>query len=528
MVCAVNKRRNWVIMGGCIAVALLGRLSDWAFMPILPSLCALVLVYSFRSALIGLIGGAFVGALLVAPSVLVAPVYLLSDLLLPALQSRWNICVLMFTLIMGGFVGILDFGGGMSTLVHALTRHAKPGSKRLEWITFGLGFGCFFDGLANSMLVGSTMRPVYNQRRTDRNRLAYIGDSTSSPVACVAFLSTWIAYQLSMIQEGLASAQVDANPYLVFLSAIPGNYYCWFTLILVAVVIHRNWNPAATSPPASVEVRHTAPNSSHPAKLYSIWAPLLFLMGGLPLGLWWSGRRALQGQTDVRWIDTFAAADTALILVLIGLGASLVAALVYPRNAPNTVEEGFIRGMERLVSPALILISAWALSASLKQLDAGEWIGSALAGTVPNALLPALVFVVGGAISFLTGTSWGTMGILVPLVIPLGVTAGGDPGQLGGLGVSVLAAAFSGAVFGDHCSPISDTTIVSSMSAGVTPFEHVRTQLPYAFTAASIAVFPGFLLAGLTGSFWPGLLVGVMALVVFWYGLGLRNGSRVP
>jgi Na+/H+ antiporter NhaC len=516
MVFGVNKSIQWIGILAWIIVAAVARRTSWDFTPILPSICALTLVALFRSALLGLLGGAFIGAMLAGPSSLFAPIYLFNDLLLPALQSRWNLCVLIFTLIMGGFVGLLDYGGGVTSLVMRLSQRGKALSTRMEWLTFGLGFGCFFDGLANSMLVGSTMRPLMDQTKGSRSRLAYIADSTSSPVACIAFFSTWIAYQLSMIQEGLSSAGIDANPYLVFLSSIPGNYYCWFTLALVAIAIHRNWNPVHPAEdfidPNTQEAQ--TPESTFPIALSTVWVPLLFLITALPLSLWLSGRAALAQSEPSHWVDTLAAADTAMVMVLVGLGAAVIAATLYPRNAAVSSTEAFRRGMFKMISPALILIGAWALSGSLKELDAGTWIGGLLAGNIPGWLLPALVFVTGSTISFLTGTSWGTMGILVPLAIPLGAAAGTDPGALEGIGTAVLAAAFSGAVFGDHCSPISDTTIVSSLAAGVSPFEHVRTQLPFAFTAAAIAIVPGFLLAGTLGLLWPGLLAGFMALFI--------------
>ena len=548
--------RNLLIFAIWPVLILFARQAEWSLTPILPSLCALSLVFVFRSALLGLAGGALAGAFLLAPVAWMAPLFLINDLLLPALQSRWNLCVLMFTLIMGGFVGLLNGGGGISALVHKLSAGAKHGSRRMEWITYGLGFGCFFDGLANSMLVGSTMRPVYDRTGSSRNRLAYIVDSTSSPIACVALLSTWIAYQLSMIKEGLSAANMDANPYAMFLAALPGNYYCWFTLVLVAIVIHRRWNlaskaattPAKHCPPADestddptpvIEQSKPSHGDTHATGLHSVWIPLLFLIVMLPISLWWSGSRALQekiGQMEVRWVDTFAAADTALMLVVVGLSTCLVATLVYPRNAPLPYGKAFLGGMERMLAPTLILIAAWALSGSLKQLDAGVWIGHLLSGAVPAWFLPALVFLAGASISFLTGTSWGTMGIVVPLVIPLAASMGDSVvGSMGGseissydLSISVLAAAFSGAVFGDHCSPISDTTIVSSLASGVEPFEHVRTQMPYAMIAAGLALFPGFILAGWTGQLWPGLLAGLVALLAIWKLLGRNCSGEHP
>ena len=503
------------------------RLYEYSFTPILPSLCALSMVLISRSALIGLTGGALAGAILLAPAVWLAPAHLISDLLLPALQSRWNLCVLFFTLIMGGFVGLLAGGGAISALVRKLTSGAGQGSRRMEWITYGLGFGCFFDGLANSMLVGSTMRPIYDRACSSRTRLAYIVDSTSSPIACLALLSTWIAYQLSMIKEGLAASELEANPYSMFLAALPGNYYCWFTLMLVAIVIHRRWSPlAGSSIPEDAAPAIPEQSDGEMPGIRSIFVPLLFLVIILPASLWWSGSRALRGQADAQWVDTFAAADTSLMLVLSGLAASLVACTVYPRNAVLRPAHAFTAGVKRMLGPAMILIAAWALSCSLKELGAAGWIGNLLSGEIPLWLLPALVFLTGALISFLTGTSWGTMGIIIPLVIPLATSMATLPENIAvdaspyTFSVSVLAAAFSGAVFGDHCSPMSDTTIVSSMASGVEPMQHVVTQMPFAMIAAGLALFPGFIMAGWTGLLWPGLLAGTLALMALWVILG--------
>ncbi|MDG1357453.1 MAG: Na+/H+ antiporter NhaC family protein [Akkermansiaceae bacterium] len=534
--------RNVIILTIWPILLLMSRQAEWVCTPVLPSLCALTLVFVFRSALLGLAGGALAGAVILAPSAWGSPLFLLNDLLLPALQSRWNLCVLMFTLIMGGFVGLLNGGGGISTLVNRLTAGAKHGSKRMEWVTYALGFGCFFDGLANSMLVGSTMRPVYDRTGSPRSRLAYIVDSTSSPVACLALLSTWIAYQLSMIKEGLNAAQIEANPYSMFLSSLPGNYYCWFTLILVAIVIHRRWNIISTASkrsdpnddiPAATGVELAKSAQQQGAGLHTVWLPLLFMLIMLPTSLWWSGSQALHGgsgASDAQWFDTFAAADTALMLVFTGLSTCLVAALVYPRSAPVSYGKAFMGGMERMLAPALILVAAWALSSSLKQLDAGVWIGQLLSGTVPDWFLPGLIFLAAASISFLTGTSWGTMGIVIPLVIPLAASIGSPDAAVHStvpsMIPSVIAAAFSGAVFGDHCSPISDTTIVSSLASGIEPFEHVRTQMPYALIAAGFALCPGFILAGVTEQLWPGLIAGLVGLVLLWFLLGKYNGKH--
>lgn len=505
------KLKMGLMFGLLLIGTLIQKEQPMAFTPIWPSVCALLLVFVARSALMGLTGGALLGAVLLSENTWTAPVVAVDRLLLPALQSRWNLYVLLFTLVMGGFAAMLEFGGGLRSW---LTRRLQTGHldrRQMEGATMGLGLVCFFDGLANSMLVGGTMKPMVQTTGGSKLRLAYIVDSTSSPIACLAFLSTWIAYQLSMIREGLLQAGVEGNPYSLFLQSIPLNFYCWFTLLLLGLSILRQWNigPMKSAIPENPEplnpsqsVQESEP-SSIPA--YTAWIPLLTLAVVLPLGLYLSGTHAADGVGS--FVERMAKADTALILFMTGCAACTAAALVYPASASVRAGQALVTGMERMLVPVLILAAAWALSTSLKELGAAEAVSAWVSEGISPLLLPAVTFLCGAAISFMTGTSWGTMGILMPLSVPLAVSGGQIDTSLMGM---MIAAVFSGAVFGDHCSPISDTTIVSSISCGVEPFDHVRTQLPFALLSGGSALILGFVLCQATG--WPWLSFALTAL----------------
>jgi Na+/H+ antiporter NhaC len=369
------------------------------------------------------------------------------------------------------------------------------------------------------MLVGKSLSPMAEKAGVSRQKMAYIVDSTSSAVACVAVISTWIAYQLSMIHEGLllAGADTTSQPFHLFLQSIPFNYYCWFTLFLLAIVILKDWN---IGPMRRAEAEHRTPEksasdetmikgSSLPAVI-----PLVFLIGGLLIGLYGNGVEGGWFPLSLKKIsEAYGNADAALVLVCVSAAAGLLA---YCCNAGGIKKQGghaaqvFSDGVLKLFNPVLILISAWVLSSTLRDLEAPRVLSGLLNENLPAALFPALVFLTGALISFSTGTAWGTMGILMPLALP--VALGFTDHTITPLIHGTIAAVFSGAVFGDHCSPFSDTTIVSSISCGIEPIEHVKTQMPYALIAAGLAILIGFLPSGFGLNPYIALLLGILVL----------------
>ncbi|VGO18474.1 Na+/H+ antiporter NhaC family protein [Pontiella sulfatireligans] len=496
-------------------------LTDASWTALWPSVVALVSVFLLNRSLSGLLIGASAGLILLANgNPFNAFVSGFSDHLIPVLQSAWNLSVLIFTLLLGGFVALLEKGGGIQALMRKWFNNSEGNTKRrVQWGAYSLGLICFFDGLANSMLVGKSLAPMAKKAGVSRQKMAYIVDSTSSAVACVAVISTWIAYQLSMIREGLL--QVDAEstvqPFQLFLNSIPFNYYCWFTLILLAVVISKDWNIGpmrrAEADDANRGNKPTPEVESNGSALPAL-IPLTFLIIGLLIGLYGNGVEGSWFPLSLKKIsDAYGNADAALVLVCVSAAAGMLAYLLNVsgiRKLGEHASQVFGDGVLKLFNPVLILISAWVLSSTLRELDAVHVLSGMLNGNLPPSTFPALVFVTGALISFSTGTSWGTMGILMPLALP--VALGFTDGAVIPLIHGTVAAVFSGAVFGDHCSPFSDTTIVSSISCGIEPMEHVRTQMPYALIAASLAILIGFLPSGLGLTPYASLALGVIVL----------------
>lgn len=511
------------IVPGLLLLTIVVAQFDVKIRALWPSFVALAAVITLRSALSGLLIGAASGVLVLAGgNPISAFTGLFSQHLLPAMQSKWNLSVLIFTLLLGGFAALIERGRGFEAVLNRLLGSGKNSGQRVQLSALGLGLLCFFDGLASSLLTGKALRPLADRTGVSRAKLAYLVDSTSSAVACVAIMSTWIAYQLSMIKEGYAQAGVaDVQPFAVFLSSIPLNFYCWFTLLMVFVSIWQNWNPGpmakAEAEVVPLGISAAAANTEDASGLLRVAIPLASLMLCLLIGLYWNGvTGGFFPITFTKAKDAFGNAQAADILVYSSAIACLVAfVLNYPtikaEERPATV---FLEGMQRFFVPCLILIAAWCLSSTLKQLEASKVLAALLGGNFSPGLLPVSVFLVGVLISFTTGTSWGTMGVLMPLALPIALDLGTPTATDSLLVSATVAAVFSGAVFGDHCSPLSDTTIVSSVACDLEPVEHVRTQLPFALITAGLACLVGFIPAGFGAPPLACLVIG--AIIIFF------------
>ncbi len=497
-----------------------------------PSVVTLAVALLLRRVLLGLMAGSLAGVVILAEgNVFEAFVSFFRDHLIPALQSPWKIGAILFTFLLGGFSALVEKGGGLQAIVRRFLTRSDTPALRLQWCALAMGILLFFDGLANSMMVGRMMRTPARRCGVSASKMAYLADSTSSAVACVAFLSTWIAVQLSMIREGyaLAGRIEEAAPYALFFKSIPYNFYCWFTLIMLAVAIHRNFLPG---PMKGFEKSAQEKAGNHHADgdfeddgghwLLAV-IPLGGLIGSFFGGTYLLGTKEAWPVTGEKLVSAFGGDHVITVLVCSSALASILAYLLYPRkegrDPPGKV---FQEGVQTLFVPILILVGAWVLSSILTELEAAEALSGLLAGHIPAALFPAAVFLTGALISFSTGSAWGTMILLMPLAIPI-VFAISSPAESATLMPAIVGAVFSGAVFGDHCSPISDTTIVSSIACGVEPHDHVRTQMPYALITAAIALLAGFAGSGLGLPPVAGLTLGA---VVLWVlpGISRRRG----
>jgi Na+/H+ antiporter NhaC len=473
-----------------------------------------------------------------------------------AVDALWRRSVLadfylritLFVVFLFMTVGLITRNGGVTGLVALLQRRVR-GPVGAQLATFAAGLAVFFDDYTNCLLVGSTMRPLCDASRVSREKLAYVVDSTAAPIAGVSVFSTWILYEMSTYRAPLALVtRADGTPYVpddafaVFVSTLPYRCYCWFALAMVVLVavMRRDFGPMLAAerraragvapPPGSGDVGglRTAPTASSPANaLLPLAVLVLGTIGGMAaLGI--AATSALPpaptASDAVQRVLANAQSDVALLVASIAawLVAS-VCSLVGGRLGPREVLRTSLAATRTLWVPFGILFLAWSLGHLCSDLGTSRWLAASAREQLSPVALPVLLFVVAGGIAFATGTSFGTMAILLPNVVVLAHEVGaaaaftGDPAAGGpALMLLCIGAVLEGAIFGDHCSPISDTTVLSSLGSGCGLLAHVATQLPYALLVFAVALSCGYLPLVLIGPHvWPAcLLAGVLVLAL--------------
>lgn len=462
-----------------------------------PALVALLLTLLTHQAILGLLFGALTGVLfLTGGNVFQAVTSLTEEHFFPAFSGSWHVGAILFTLILGAFAMVIERSGGFVTLANRLLdRKGGDAQRGLEATTAGLGLLCFFDGLANSLLLGRIAKPLADKLRVPRARLAYIVDSTSSSVACIAFISTWIATQLSLIEQAIRPyAVVKKSAYELFFMSIPNNFYCLFTLIFLVFVIVRKWDIGPMRRAKAVVVSETEKLDEDkvmtPVRVVLI---PIFVLSVAILTLFYTWETEVLFPVTTGKLSTAFSGNAGPYALTLGALVGLFAAcFFFPKGKRGELSETVTSGVASMLQPVLLLVLAWTFGSVISELGTGKWLASVLGSNFPVNYLPAAIFVTGALMALVTGSSWGTMGLLMPIAIPayldLALEAGGDVSLL----PAAIAAVFSGAVLGDHCSPFSDTTIVSAFACGVSPQEHVMTQLPYALIAAGTALVLGF------------------------------------
>ena len=483
---------------------------------LLPAVVALVTIVWTRKAATALFAAVVVGVLMLhGGNPLVSSKALFVDYLFPALSGPWHMGPIVFTLVLGSFAHVLERSGGFSVMLAAWLDKPNGDIQRRSLLSvYGLGLLCFFDGLANAILVGRVARPVTDRLKISRQLLAYIVDSTSSAVACIAFISTWIATQLSLIQEGIKGSGLDVGAVELYFKSIPANPYCWMVLWLLLLVIWRSWwiGPMKSyqAQSQSAEGESTNVKLAGDSTVRSVVIPLFSILVTVPgmIYLWQDG-------AERSWGNAFSSNSVPQAMVAGGLISLLIACAAFPASRKKELPKYLAEGAAGMLPALVILVLAWALGSVFKDLQVAQLITSLLGGQLSLGWLPFVVFLIGALTSFLTGSSWGTMGILMPLALPIAVEMGADLSAENLLVILpiVIGAVFGGAVFGDNCSPFSDTTIVTSLATGCSPSSHVSSQLPYALIAAVAAAF-GYILMALGMAAWAATLTLAVVLAV--------------
>ena len=551
----------------------------YGWLSLLPPLVAIVLAITTRRATLSLLVGLLCGVLVTKGGDPIAALYdLFAVHLLPIFTDVGKLRVFAFTLMMGAMIGVICFCGGMKGLISLISPLAKTrrGGQLVTWL---LGLMIFFDDYANTILLGNTLRPLCDRLKISREKLAYLVDSTAAPVAGISLLSTWVAVEIEYVREGIESLghTTALTAIDLFLGSIPYRFYVLTSLVLIPLVALTGKD---YGPMLKAERRRLRGTLDDEAKLHPVdelnehdreGIPARWFNAVLPIALtlivvmallYITGLQSLNvasGDPAPKLRDILGAADSSLALQY-GAMAGLVLAVFLAFTQRLATGKEIIRAMwkgAQVVLPAIaILWCATSLSrmtgsrsvdgtpddtpfaAKTHRLYTGEFLTQFLIteeqdiGTSATSdklstftrLFPTTVFVLAAILSFATGTSFGTMGILLPIVVSLTHSMlGGQEGELSAGNPILLASVggvLAGAVFGDHCSPISDTTILSSQSCGCDHMAHVITQLPYALLVAGISIVFGTLPLGWGVSVWLLLPLQVIALyiVLAFYG----------
>ncbi len=515
-----------------------------AWLSVLPAVIAILLALAFRQVLPALFAGVWVGAWVVLGNGFTALWRTMDQYIIPALTDSDRLKILVFSLVLGGMVGILSRSGGTIALVEALKPYATN-SRRGQVVAWVLGLVIFFDDYANTLLVGNTMRPVTDRLKVSREKLAYIVDSTAAPIASIALVSTWIGYEVGLIGQSLVSIGSDLDPYSVFLRSLPYNFYPILSLVLGLAIATtgRDWGPMAAAerraatgkifddgdvPLSDFDSEGLGAIEDKPRRWYNAAIPIVTVVTVAFGGIWSTGKASLAADGYepaggfIKYLgDVLGAGSSYDALLWASLSGSLVALVLVVVQRILTLNEATLAwaaGIKSMMFAVLILTLAWSISDVSGVLNTKGFLVAALGDSLDPRLLPAIIFLLASMTSFATGTSWTTMGILIPLAVPtafaLAQGAGLDESTSMAILLASVSSVLAGAIFGDHCSPISDTTVLSSTASGCDHIAHVRTQLPYAIFVGVIAIAVGYIPAGYGMSPWislvlaSGLLIG--------------------
>lgn len=433
-----------------------------------------------------------------------------------------NIYILLFLLVLGIITSLISISGGARAFGEWARQRVKA-RQGAQVLTVFLGVIIFIDDYFNSLAVGSISKPLTDRHKVSRAKLAYLIDSTAAPICVITPISSWGAYIIALVGTIMATHGMGGDsPVFSFVSMVPMNLYAIFALALVfcSAAMDLNVGPMAKHENAALSGRLFDANKGNPpgapeldedenGRVADLVSPILVLVLATLTAMIWTGNTALVADNQAFSIlGAFENTDVTLSLIS-GGGIGLLFAVIrlLSRNISGEIWwKAVVEGSKSMLPAIYILVFAWVLTGIIGQLETGKYLASLVSGNISPSYLPLILFVVSGVMAFATGTSWGTFGIMLPIAGDMAAAA--DIAMM----LPMLASVLAGAVFGDHCSPISDTTILSSTGASCHHMDHVNTQLPYALSIAAVAMF-GYLVMGISHSISAGFVASLVAFV---------------
>ncbi len=497
-------------------------MEDYGILSLIPPLVAIILCFWTKQVLLSLFMGILAGGMIIKGGNPFTGLEYTLDAMVKSMTDEWNARLLLFNLLMGSGIAFIWKLGGSQALTDWAIKKIK--SRKTTGIgAWLLGIFIFFNDYVNAAIVGNVFRDVAKAHRVSSEKLSYILDSTAAPVATF-FISDWVAFQIGMIQSGIDAAKIEnVSAFQGYMQSIPLNLYCIFSVVFVGILVFtgKDFGSMRRAEERALATGKLVRDGGQPMmdvgyelgeplevkpQMSNLLLPMLALVGVTLFGFLWTGREG-DGLVDI--LSKCDAAKAllwgAIAMTLTGIGLALGRRMMNIREAMDTV----LDGLKLMLLAGCILVLAWSLGSVTKDMKLADFIITVISGNIPFAVVPVIIFFFGMIISFATGTSWGTMTILTPIAIPLTYQMTGDVHT----SVAMAGVVFSGSIFGDHCSPISDTTVLSSIFAGADHIDHVSTQIPYAIAVAGVAGLMFFIYGLVQLS--PVLLIGIGCALLF-------------
>lgn len=468
---------------------------NYGILSLIPPFVAILLCFLTKRVLLSLFLGVFIGSILIVSGNPFSAVEYSLDTIIGSMADEWNARLLLFNLFMGSGVAFIWRLGGSKALASWANTKIKT-NKQAGLGAWFLGFIIFFNDGVNAAIVGNVFRDIFTAKNISREKLSYIVDSTAAPISTF-LISDWIAFQIGMIHTGITAAGIKGiSAFTAYLQSIPLNIYSIFAVLMVGIIVitNKDFGPmrkaehrAATTGKVMRDgaillmdvAKELGEENDTKPMLRTVFIPILSLTIVTLIGFWVTGR---EGNTIVEILEKADPAKSLLWGAFAMMISGVAIAITYRLMNIKEIMETILDGMKLMLLACAILVLAWSLGTITSDMKLANYLIQIIGDSISFGFLPLIVFILGAIISFATGTSWGTMTILTPIAIPLTYQMTND------VSISVMMAGvvFSGAIFGDHCSPISDTTVLSSIFSGSDHMDHVNTQMPYALTVALV------------------------------------------
>lgn len=509
--------------------------------PLIAIAVALIIKEVFTALFLGIFSGTFIISFYSGENLFKALgigfLDTVENYIVPVINDGEHVSIIVFSMLIGAMVSIISKNGGMHGIVNFLSKFAQN-AKSGQFFTWLMGVLIFFDDYANTLIVGNTMRPVTDRLKISREKLAYIVDSTAAPIASIAFITTWIGAEISYIKDSIEHLSINETAYSIFINSLSYAFYPIFALIFILILIFLNKdfgpmykveNQMRCNTHTPSEEKNKEKEKHKSTKWYNAGIPIFILIFGSLLGLYYTGIESVGSNASLSTIIGAGDSFKALLWAsLSGLTGAILLSIIQKLMSLKEMADNLLEGLKNMLPAISILILAWAIALITKHLHTANFISNALSiADIPVWIIPGITFVFAALVAFSTGSSWGTMAILYPLIIPASMLlceqAGYSYEHSMEILYNVVSTVLAGSVLGDHCSPISDTTILSSLASDCNHISHVQTQMPYALTVGAVALLIGTIPGALNIPAYITFPVGVLILFFIVWKFGKKH-----